>query len=128
MTDSIKELGKVESVSFGPICNGIMSSYVALDFGGSCQGFGGYVLDDFDKKKDRRVGSAAGMDWMMQLFQLFDVESLDAMKDKAVYAIRDKPYGKIIGLETPAFDGSRKFIIADWLAAWFPEGDEGLQA
>lgn len=119
-----KQLGKVESVSFGSGDHGNMTFWVMLDFGGGGQGFGGYALDDWDESKKRRVGTAAGMDLIMQLLELFKVDSLNQIAGRPVYALYENEHhfnDKIIGLEIPAFDGGKKFLIKDWQNEWFPE-------
>jgi hypothetical protein len=117
-----KELGKVESVVFGREDHGILTCFVHLDFGGSRQGFGGYVLDTFCERRDRRVGSAAGTDFVLRLLDLFGVDRLDQIKGRVCYALREKAYGQIVGLETTPFEGGKRFLVEEWRAEWFPQG------
>ncbi len=52
--------------------HGIMTCYIYLDYGGSGQGFGGWAFDDpVDKGTTnfRRVGTAFGIDFIMQLLK-----------------------------------------------------------
>jgi hypothetical protein len=118
-----EELGKVTDVRLGLEGHGILTFSVQLDFGGSGQAFGGYGLDTYDKVKKRRVGAACGTDMILRLLNLFDVDTLDRIVGRSVFALRDGDSlsSKIIGLKTPAFDGGKALMIADWQRDWFPE-------
>jgi len=67
----------------------IMTFIVDLDFGGSGQGFGGYALDDYDKKKDKRIGSAYGMESIMRLLDVVGVSKWEELKGKNVRVKRE---------------------------------------
>jgi len=119
-------LAKIESVIFGREDHGIMTLSITFDYGqGGCQSFGGYCLDTFDKEKDRRIGSAAGMDYVMQIMNVMDVTNLQDMVGKMCYAIKDGPrfFGKVIGIKQIPQDGDSQFLIKDWQQEWFP-GEE----
>ena len=120
-----RELGKITSVNLCIEDHGILSLMVSFDFGGTCQGFGGFALDaPPPKRKGPRIGSAAGTDFILRLLRLFGVNRLEEIVGRSAYAIRDgdKWNSPIIGIETPKFDGGEKFLVADWRAAWFSEG------
>lgn len=116
----IKKLGKCGKPDLFYEDHGILTCFVTIDFGGSCQGFGGYCLDAHDKETNGRKGSAAGMDWIVRLLKLFEVERLEDIEGKSVYALYDNDNfnATICGLETPKFDGARKFIIKEWQKKW----------
>ena len=119
---SDKRLGKVASVDLFIEDHGLLTLYVMLDFGGSTQGFGGFALDEWSKEDDRRVGTAAGLDLVLQLLALFGVNRLDEIKGRTVYALRDDKDGwndPIAGLELPAFDGGRVFSVDAWRKRWY---------
>ncbi len=63
----------IQSVSFGMGDHGHMSLMLHLDYGGSSQGFGGYSLDTYDTDRKRRVGTAWGLEWIMQLMETLKV-------------------------------------------------------
>lgn len=118
---SSKELGKVDDVRFGLEDHGIMSISIGITFGAARQGFGGIALDDWDEKRHRRIGTAAGMDFVMQILRLFKVETLEELKGRTVYALykNDRRVGEyIIGLEMPAFDGGERLLLDDWRKEW----------
>lgn len=118
-----KQLGKAGKPDLSIEDHGILTLFVSIDFGGSSQGFGGYSLDTWDKKLDRRVGTSAGMDWILRLLAMFGVSRLEEITGRPVYALKksDGWNETIIGLLTPDFDGGRSFIIEDWRRDWFPE-------
>lgn len=104
----------------------ILTLYMQIDFGGSCQGFGGYRLDRYDKVLKTSKGTASGMDFVIRLLKLFEVDRLEDIKGRAVYALyeTDDFHSFIIGLRTPKFDGDKTFLVKDWQREWFPE-DKG---
>jgi hypothetical protein len=114
-----RELGRVEGVQLVVEDHGCLTVYLHLNFGGTGQGFGGYALDEWSNEKDRRVGTAAGLDFILRLLNLFKVTGLDRIKGRTVYALRSKHLGQIEGLEMPAFDGGAKFVVEDWRREWF---------
>ncbi len=51
----------IESTTLGPEGHGIFSAYLTLNFGGSCQAFGGYALDKHNGQRgtnSERLGTA----------------------------------------------------------------------
>jgi len=119
--DRLRELGRVERAELFVEDHGILTFYLHLTFGGSGQGFGGVALDTWDDAKKRRVGTAGGCDLVLRLLDLFKVDRLERCVGRAVYALREAPYGQIMGLELPAFDGGGKLLLDDWRREWFPK-------
>lgn len=122
MSDSTRQLGKIESVRLFIEDHGILTLYVFFDFGGSVQGFGGCFLDEESSVSGgRRRGTSAGMDFVLRLLQLFKVDSLDRIVGRTAYALRSSSaWNSIItGIELPEFDGGGKFTIDEWRAEWF---------
>lgn len=113
-----RELGKVESVHLGFEDHGILTLYVHLKFGGTCQAFGGIALDTFDQQRDRRTGTAEGCDFILRLLKLFGVQEYRQIVGRYVYALRERPYGSIEGLVLPEADGGAGFLLSDWRADW----------
>ena len=105
-----KRLGKVKSAYVEIEDHGVLTLWVHLDFGGSCQGFGGHSLD-----------GPAGPDLIRRVFGVFDVTRFDSMIGRTVYATRNAPGGIIVGLETPPFDKGEPLRISEWREEWFPE-------
>jgi hypothetical protein len=116
-----KKLGKIKSAELFIEDHGILTFFLHFDFGGSGQGFGGYTLDAWDKNKDRRIGTVFGMDLILKLLQTFDVDRLEQIVGRTCFALYDVPYrwnDAIRGIETPKFDGGKKFIISEHVEEW----------
>jgi hypothetical protein len=67
---------KITSTMLGIEDHGIMTFMLHLDYGGSGQGAGGYVLDTPIKKNGKfshRQGVAAGMDIILKILELLNV-------------------------------------------------------
>lgn len=118
-----KELGKVDAVDLFIEDHGLLTLSVSLDFGGRFQSFGGFCLDTYNEKTEKREGSAAGTDFILSILHLFGVTRLSEAVGKPVYALREGDGTLITGLETPEFDGGRIFKAVDWQNKWFPNRD-----
>lgn len=106
-----------------------LTCWVYLDYEDGCsQGFGGYLLDHYDKEKKRRVGTACGHDFLVQLTQIFQVADLHQLKGKMMYAIFEKPISwgsTIVGL-APLYldtkglsdDVDKFFLVSKWRKEW----------
>jgi hypothetical protein len=120
-----RELARIDSIFFGLEDHGILGFNIGLDFGGVHHSFPGLIgLDDYSEDKKRRIGTAAGLDFIIQILRFFKVRNLDDIVGKNVYALY--PEGRtigsnVLGLELPKFDGGRIFMLEDWRKEWFEE-------
>jgi len=74
MSDTIRN-AKISSASLGvDSCDGIMSSFIHLDYGGSGQGFGGYALTS---------GRSLGL-WVKRVMEVVGVGEWSALQGKPV--------------------------------------------
>jgi hypothetical protein len=92
---------RIDYTHLGYEDHGIFTAVLYLDFGGSAQGAGTYILDspeDADSGKYTRVGTAYGHDWIIQAMRVVGVDKWESMQGKRVYALREQPYGMIKGL------------------------------
>ena len=65
--------------------HGIFSYMLSLDLsGGGSIGWGGYALDDFDKELKRRIGTAPGMELIMQIMAVVNVEKWEDLRGKHI--------------------------------------------
>ncbi len=64
---------KIESTNLGTEDHGCMTFYLMLDYGGAGQGFGGYVLDEFDKEAKTRRGTAYGTEAIRRVLETVGV-------------------------------------------------------
>jgi hypothetical protein len=120
-----KKLGRIKDFDVFIEDHGILTSYITFDFGGSQQGFGGYGLDEWNEKKDRRVGTASGMDFYLKMLKFFAVDRVSQIKGKVCYALYESPQrwnDPIVGIEKAEFDGGQIFILEDHFEEWY--GDE----
>ena len=122
-----KQLGIIRTAEFGKIVRGFVSFNLDFDFGGMRQGFGGYGLCSYDKSLDRRIGTAAGLDLLIQMLDLFQVRQFHEIAGKHAYAYRktDRFNERIIGVGRTEPDGGKVFLIGDWQKQWGLERDDG---
>lgn len=122
-TDRRRELGRIKRVTLGREGHGILGLYVEFDFGGSGQAMGWLALDSYEAKRDRRVGTASGLDLVIRLLDLFDVDTLDKIEGRVAFALRDSDdwNSLITGIELPPFDEGRRFTLAEWRTEWADE-------
>jgi hypothetical protein len=120
-----KKLGKIKDFDVFIEDHGILTWYITFDFGGSCQGFGGFGLDAWDEKKKRRVGTAEGMDLYLKILKFFAVDRASQVKGRICYALYDAPQrwnDPIKGIEKTEFEGGQTFIMEYHFEEWY--GDE----
>lgn len=118
-----KELGKITTCELLIEDHGILTLSMTFDFGGSGQGIGGYALDTFDRDRDRRVGTAGGLDFVLRTLNLFKVDRLRAIVGRTAFAVYATDRGIIDGIEIPAHDGGGIFMFENWRREWFPGKD-----
>jgi len=75
---------RIESVSLGYEDHGILTCMLHLDYGGSGQGFGGYVLDYYNKDIEERVGTAYGMEFIILILKTVGVEKWEDLVGKNI--------------------------------------------
>lgn len=82
------KLAKVESASLEIKERGILNFWVQVAYeDGFHQAVGGLTLDDWDKRIERRVGTAYGCEMIRQLLLFFGVNNLNEAKDQVVYVV-----------------------------------------
>lgn len=85
----------ISSVSLTTGDRGLLSAWVHLDYGGSGQGFGGYVLYLPKSFKHHNILSHAGH-WIFRCMEIAGVEEWDKMKGKTVRVKADN--GKVYAI------------------------------
>ena len=102
--------------------HGMWTFSINLRFGQSThQSFGNYQLSHYSQDDKRQIGSAAGMDMLVQILDAMGVEHSDMLVGKTVWVL--KPGGqshKIAGLQQLETDGEGVFLVSDWKRRWFP--------
>ena len=87
-----KIVGKIESFHLGTEAHNIFTMYLYFDFGGSSQGFGGYVLDVSDGKgltKEAINGKGAGLDYIKGIMDALGVDEIQKLKGLKCYALKE---------------------------------------
>ena len=59
--------------------HGCLTFWLNLDYGGSGQSAGGYVLDTYDKGKGGRIGHACGSGIIGKILEIIEVESWEEL-------------------------------------------------
>lgn len=130
-----EETGTISSVKLRLDRGCFLCLWLFFDFGsGSGQGFGGNILSEghTDKAKSRGfpVGTAAGLDYILQAMYVFGLEKTegdlqDIVGQEAV-ALYDKPRGLILGVRS--VKTGRRFLIQEWKDEWYPPLEQLAQA
>lgn len=121
--DYDSQLGKIERTELFSEDHGLFSFFLHFDFGGSGQGFGGYMLGQWRdtpvREMDERTMAfqASSINVLKDIMRAIGVDKWESLKGKAVWVYREKGehwMGKILGIEAPEFvkhDGA--FFIGD---------------
>ena len=84
------------------------------------------VLDTFDKEKQKRVGTAEGMSFLIDLLDFFGVNNLTEVKNQYVYVFVDEDkswYDNAQGIEHLTTNpnkqcGIKNMIFKDYFSSW----------
>ena len=98
-------------------------SYEDEDFGG--QNIMNIVLDTFDKEKQKRVGTAEGMTFLIDLLDFFGVNNLTEVKNQYIYVLVDEDkswYDNAQGIEHLTTNpnkqcGIKKMMFKDYFSS-----------
>ena len=71
---------KITGTMLGKEDPGIMTCYITLDYGGPIQVFGGYTLDEYDKQKKTRIGTAYGLEFIREILEVLEVDTWEKLK------------------------------------------------
>ena len=96
---------RIEKTMLGYEDHGILTFYLSLDYSGGGQGFGGYGLDEFDKEKDRRVGTAYGIEAIGRVLKTVGVDTWEKLPGIPVRVRQDHTKIQALG----------HFLRDDWL-------------
>lgn len=66
---------KIKRTLLGNEDHGIFTCRIYLDYGGLSQSFGDYALDQFNKDKNERVGTAFGLQFIKEILKVLEVKS-----------------------------------------------------
>ena len=116
-----KKLAVIESARMDYFDRGIMMVYAPAQYeDGWHQDVLGICLDEYDKEKEQRVGTAEGMNFLIKLLQFFGVNNLTEVKNHYCYVLTEGEglACKPIGLEQLEINRNgrcklKKLIYAD---------------
>ena len=94
------------------------------DFGS--QNIMNIVLDTWDEEKQKRVGTAEGMSFLIDLLDFFGVNNLTEVKNQHVYVLVDEDkswYFNVQGIEHLTTNpnkqcGIKKMVFKDYFSSW----------
>ena len=84
------------------------------------------ILDTFDKEKQKRVGTAEGMSFLIDLLDFFGVNNLTEVKNQYIYVLVDEGkswYDNAQGIEHLTTNpnkqcGIKKMMFKDYFSSW----------
>lgn len=107
------ENAKITKVSLGKEDHGILTFWIFVDYGeGVGQGIGGYALDSFDKKLNKRVASPKSLDLIATILDVVGVDTWEELPGKYIRVVNDgwgstvKKFGNVLKdkwLDIPKF-------------------------
>lgn len=111
-----KELGEIEYTELG-FEHGVLTFMITLDYGGTSQGFGGYVLEDTTwHLQDNYIPGVTGAGAIARILKAVGVNKWEDLKGKQVWAYKDK-YDAICAIEAPKFiPHGKRFNIKKYFA------------
>ena len=79
-----KKNAQIKGVKLGIEDPGSFTLTLALDYGGSGQCFGGHPLDGWSEKAEKRIGTAAGLEFIKQVLITVGVENVADIEGKYI--------------------------------------------
>jgi len=76
---------------------------------GMGQGIGGLVLDDWDENKEKRVGTAGGLQYIIDLLDAFEADNLSDLVGKHCFVLSEND--RIKGLRSLREYGQKEVIL-----------------
>lgn len=74
----------ITSATLGIEDHGLLTVSLCFEYECGCQCFGGHVLDQYDKGKERRVGTAYGCEYIQRVMAAVGVSEWSQLKGKHV--------------------------------------------
>jgi hypothetical protein len=113
----------IEKTTLGYEDHGIMLAWLHLDYTGSAQGAGGYVLDTYDEEQGHRVGSAYGLDWIIRVLKVVGVDEWESVPRHRIYALKTtSDWGPIDGIASISKPDKNYLIFEEHAELWKEKG------
>lgn len=103
----------------GEDSRGILSTSLTCQGGSTGISVGGYALDAYDKEEKRRVGTAFGLDHVLEILRVVGVESWEKLVGQQVLVLFESGDGwgsTALGIAHPIED--RVLIFQDHAQSW----------
>lgn len=114
-----KRIAKITSTSLGFEDHGIFTTWLHVDYGGSCQGIGGraFAVPGLDGAPPVATGGAFG-DYIIRVLRACGVREWDRLVGRTIYALFDDGDGasmhdQPIGIENLPTENGETFLFAD---------------
>ena len=78
------ENAEIESTVLGDEDHGVFTCYVFVSGDGWGCGFGGYALDEYNKEKKERVGTAYGLEFIKRILKTLEIGTWEKLKGTPV--------------------------------------------
>lgn len=75
--------------------HGIFTFYIFVEFGGYVCGIGGYALDTYDKKRDKRYVCNESMEALSRILETVGVDSWEKLKGQYI-RVKENGWGSTI--------------------------------
>jgi hypothetical protein len=109
-----EKIAKVRSTQLGYEDHGIFTAYIELDFGGSGQSAGGYMLDFYNQEEKRREGRKEGVEFIAGVLAACGVRTWEEVKGRTIIALVEGEWGgKIVGFKPLPTEKGKEFLFAD---------------
>lgn len=89
---------QIKSTSLGVGDAPCFTCYLYLEWPGAGIAFGGYALDEFNVKHQRRVGVAASIDFIQRIMEVVGVSKWEDLKGKYIRLDTEGWGGKALGI------------------------------
>ena len=94
--DTYIDNAKITGTMLGKEDHGIMTFYLYVEFDNGGCGYGGYVLDEYDKAEKRRFGTAAGMQAITEILDCVGVDTWEELTGSFIRCEHEGWGGNII--------------------------------
>jgi hypothetical protein len=116
--NTTEQIAKIRSAKLGWEDHGIFTCMLDLDYGSSCQGVGGYALDeprrDGEGNSIGRVGTAYGMEFIMRTMRACGVDDWSKITGRTILAIKDEGWnGQVRGIKPLPTERGEAFVFDD---------------
>jgi hypothetical protein len=119
------QLAKIDSTMLGREDHGILTAFLYCSWHGGGVGVGGFALDRFERAegsevRGERVGTAYGLDHLVQLMRTVGVDSWEKLPGEQVIVLFDGDGmigSRAVGIAS-VLDETRVLILSEHAEAW----------